>query len=86
MYEEIRDHGRLESGWPLVPGQVCSGQDLGEVSLRSHQAPVHWTHLYQDDVPSLSWAHALPCRVGNHPVVGVEEAGVGSRTVQWEWG
>ena len=56
------------------------------MSLGSHQAPVLWTHLYQDDVPSLSWAHALPCRVGNHPVVGVEEAGVGSRTVQWEWG
>ena len=41
---------------------------------------------YQDDVPSLSWAPTLPCRVGNHPVIGVEEAGVGSRTVQWGWG
>ena len=51
-----------------------------------HQAPVHWTHLYQDDVLSLSLAPTLPCRVGNHSVAGVEEAGVGSRTVQWEWG
>ena len=56
------------------------------MSLGSHQAAVHWTHLYQDDVLSLSWAPTLPCRVGNNPVVGVEEAGAGSRTVQWGWG
>lgn len=54
MYEEIRDHGRLESGWPLVPGQVCSGQDLGEVSHRSHPSPcllAPWRMLFLSQGP-----------------------------------
>lgn len=50
------------------------------------QAPAHWPIFTKMMFRLCLGPSTLPCRVGNHPVIGVEEAGVGSRTVQWGWG